>query len=759
MEESRLKKLKELKEMGIQTHAERYERSHRLAEAKELAEDTTVSVAGRVMLMRNMGKLTFGHIQDQTGKIQIALKKETLGDQYAFFNKYIDIADFIGVKGKIFKTHKGEISVLVDSFELLTKTLRPLPEKFHGITDQEKCYRQRYLDLTMNQETMDRFLLRTKTINTIRHFLEKHEFIEVETPILSTIASGAAAKPFYTHHNALDLDISLRIAPENYLKRCIAGGIDRVFEFAKCFRNEGMDPSHLQEFTMLEYYGSYWNFEDNMKFTEDLFEDLLMKLFGTMKINVYGKEIDFTTPWQRVDFRELILKDSGIDFAKYETADDLRDAIKAKGIVIEDIEKFGFGNLVDALYKKVSRPKLIDPCFVIKHPIHTKPLARKNDENPQIADTFQLLVNTWEIINAYSELVDPIDQRERFEVQASAKAGGDDEAMEYDEDYVLSMEHGMPPISGWGMGIDRLMALLSSQENLKDTVLFPLMKPEGGSVAKEKVWEMKFELSVDDEGKKKLQEVESEEMGKKHYVKDPYCKNVQAKVIAINGNEVVLDTTIFYPTGGGQACDVGTIAGQEVAEVKAKYEKIIPVNFNNGEIPVGIDAAIIHILKEAPTFSVGDTVEIELDWDKRYRTMKLHSASHTMEYFLLKKFGSKIKKRFGSNVNDQRDRSDYMVSDFDADDVKVLEKMVNDFHAKNLEVKHELSKEVPMLRVWESGPIKEVCGGTHIQNTAEIGDVVLSRKSLGAGKIRIETKLVNPDLSVDTNSIKAGSYE
>lgn len=463
--------------MGIIPYQERFERSHLLAEALELPMDTEVTLAGRVMLMRNMGKLTFAHIQDQSGKIQIALQKDDLGDQYKFFNKYIDLADFIGVKGKMFTTHKGEISVLVEEFILLSKTMRSLPEKFHGITDQEKCYRQRYLDLVTNRDTMDRFLFRSKVIKSIRSFLEGHNFVEVETPILSTIPSGAAAKPFHTHHNALDFDLTLRIAPENFLKRCIAGGFDRVFEFAKCFRNEGLDPSHLQEFTMLEYYGSYWNFEDNMQFTEKMFEHFMMELFGTMKIEVYGREIDFTAPWPRVDYRELILNDSGIDFAEHKDVESLRAAIKEKGIVIEDIEKYGYGNLVDALYKKVSRPKLIDPCFVINHPIHTKPLARKNDENPEIADTFQLLVNTWEIINAYSELVDPQDQRERFAEQANAKAGGDEEAMEYDEDYVVAMEHGMPPISGWGMGIDRLVALLTSQENLKDCVLFPIMKP------------------------------------------------------------------------------------------------------------------------------------------------------------------------------------------------------------------------------------------------------------------------------------------
>lgn len=480
MDEIRLQKLQEMRAESINPYPERFSRSHSLSEAKALAMDTEVQIAGRVMLKREMGKLCFVHLQDISGRLQIVLQKDQISNEdFTFFNKKIDLGDFVGVSGKLFTTHKGEVSVLVNSFTLLSKSLRPLPEKFHGVSDQETVYRQRYLDLIMNRESMDRFLLRSRLIKIIRNYLEDHDFIEVETPILSSIASGATAKPFHTHHAALDLPMTLRIAPENYLKRCVAGGFERVFEFARCFRNEGIDPSHLQEFTMLEYYGAYWNYEDNMQFTEALFTDLLQKLFGSLVINVYGTEINFTSPWPRLDYRELILKDSGIDFKEHETVESLREAIKAKNIKIEDIENYGYGNLVDALYKKVSRPKLIQPCFVIHHPIHTKPLARKNDQDPKIADTFQLLVNTWEIINAYSELVDPVDQRERFAEQAKAKSAGDQEAMEYDEDYVRCMEYGMPPMSGWGMGIDRLVALLTSQENLKNCILFPIMKPEG----------------------------------------------------------------------------------------------------------------------------------------------------------------------------------------------------------------------------------------------------------------------------------------
>ncbi len=477
MEESRLKKYEELKNIGIIPYADRYEKKDFVKDILGYDIDKKIKTAGRLLTIRNMGKLTFANLSDITGKIQIALQRDTLKEKYKIFTKYIDIADFIGVEGKVFVTHKGEKSILVEDFVFLSKTMRSMPEKFHGISDKEKIYRQRYLDTVTNRASMERFLFRTNLIKIIRKYLEDNAFIEVETPILSTLASGATAKPFYTHHNALDLDVFLRIAPENYLKRCIAGGFERVFEFAKCFRNEGMDPSHLQEFTMLEYYASYFDYNDNMNFVEKMFEHCLIRLFGTLKIKIYDKEIDFKTPWPRIDYRALILKDSGIDFKEFDDAESLREAIKTKNIVIEDIDKLGYGNLVDALYKKVSRPNLINPCFVINHPIHTKPLARKNDKDPMIADTFQLLVNTWEIVNAYSELVDPIDQRERFKEQVASKAGGDEEAMDYDEDYVISMEHGMPPMSGFGMGIDRLVCLLTSQDNLRDVILFPLMKP------------------------------------------------------------------------------------------------------------------------------------------------------------------------------------------------------------------------------------------------------------------------------------------
>jgi lysyl-tRNA synthetase class 2 len=361
--------------------------------------------------------------------------------------------------------------------------LRPLPEKWHGLTDTETKYRKRYLDLISNKETFDRFKFKSDFIWELRKFYKENGFDEIDTPVLANSASGALAKPFKTHYNALDLDVYLRIAPEIYLKEAIVGGFDKIFEVARVFRNEGMDSSHLQEFNMIEHYAAYWDFKDNMNFTEKMITNVVEKMKGSLIIKIYNRndelvEVDLKTPWRRVSFRELLIEDCGIDIDEYENVNDLRDAIKEKGIQIEDMEKLGRGNLIDALYKKVSRPKLINPTFLINHPIDLSPLARKNDENPMITDRFQLIINGWEIVNAYSELIDPIDQKQRFEEQMIAKESGDEDAMSKDDDYVEAMEYGMPPVSGWGMGVERIVALLTEQKNLRDVVMFPLLRPK-----------------------------------------------------------------------------------------------------------------------------------------------------------------------------------------------------------------------------------------------------------------------------------------
>jgi lysyl-tRNA synthetase class 2 len=478
----RIEKIKLLREAGLLPYAERFEKTHSLAGAKALADGTKqVRTAGRVVAIRGFGKLTFGHLLDYSGTMQIALQKNKLAQQFELFMKTVDMGDFVGVEGEIITTRTGEKTIDVAQWTFLSKALRPLPEKFHGLTDPELVYRRRYLDLITSPEHMDRFKKRTQIIRTIREYLDGHEFTEIDTPVLANKACGALARPFVTHHNALDIDVFLRIAPETYLKRAIAGGFERVYEFARSFRNEGLDASHLPDFTLLEYYCAYWNYEDNMNFTEQLFKHLLTQVCGGLTITYEGTQISFDGDWPRVSFRDLILKDCGIDINRFTTKEDLLAEIKSKGITFEDdvdIKHAGRGNLVDLLYKKVSRPALVNPVFVIHHPLDLSPLARKNDKNPNVVDRFQLVVNGWEIVNAYSELVDPLDQAQRFDEQARARAQGDTEAMEVDNDFLLCMEYGMPPISGWGMGVDRVVALLTNAPNLRDVVLFPLMRPE-----------------------------------------------------------------------------------------------------------------------------------------------------------------------------------------------------------------------------------------------------------------------------------------
>ncbi|MGA2507528.1 MAG: lysine--tRNA ligase [Chitinispirillaceae bacterium] len=479
----RLDKVAAMRKAGENPYTDRFDRTHRLHEAQALSDGTgPVSVAGRVIALRYFGKLAFGHLYDLDGKLQFAVQKNKLAGRFEDFKNYIDIGDFIGVTGTIITTKTGEKTIDIDSFTFLSKTLRPLPEKFHGLADPELRLRRRYLDLISAPESRERFKKRTQIIKTIRDFLDANGFLEIDTPVLTNKASGALARPFVTHNNALAIDVYLRIAPETYLKRAIAGGFDRVYEFARSFRNEGVDASHLPDFTLLEYYCAYWNYIDNMNFTEKLFKHLLRTMTGGLKLTYENSTINFDGEWPRISFRNLIVRDCGIDIDTVATRESLMEAIDRQGIRFEtevEINKAGRGTLIDLLYKKVSRPKLMNPVFITHHPLDLSPLARKNDNNALVVDRFQLVVNGWEVVNAYSELVDPVDQAGRFREQAEARARGDTEAMEVDDDFVQCMEYGMPPISGWGMGVDRVIALLTNASTLRDVVLFPLLRPEG----------------------------------------------------------------------------------------------------------------------------------------------------------------------------------------------------------------------------------------------------------------------------------------
>lgn len=478
----REEKLAKLKEYGMKDRPERYEVSCSIGDSRKLEDGTKdISIAGRILSKRKMGKISFIDLSDITGHMQLCMKRDDMGEElYKKIHETIDVGDFIGVKGDIFTTQAGEKTLQVYEYTFLGKSFRPLPEKFHGIANQEMIYRERHLDLIMNEDSKKKFLLRSKFVRLLREFLDNNGFIEVETPALQNTASGATARPFIAHHNAHDMDVYLRISPELTLKKLIIGGFTNIYEVARDFRNEGMDINHLQDFTMVEGYSAYWNYEDNMKFLKNMVVYILGNLFdGNLKIQIGDKEIDFGGEWPVVSFRELLIKDCGIDIDKYATAPELLAEIRRNNINLDDenIESLGRGNLIDQLYKKVSRPKIIEPTYLIKHPSDLSPLARSNDENSNVSDRFQLIVNGQEIINGYSELVDAREQERRLIEQSELKAQGDEEAMSIDYEYIKAMEYGMPPISGWGLGIDRFLQFLTNSYNIRDVVLYPLLKP------------------------------------------------------------------------------------------------------------------------------------------------------------------------------------------------------------------------------------------------------------------------------------------
>ena len=476
----RANKIKELKDMGINPYADRFEVTHTISKARDLNEGDKVSVAGRITFRRTFGKFMFIQISDVFDKIQVSLSiNEIPEDKFKFFKDYVDIGDYVGITGDMYVTQTGEITVKTYEYKLLSKAVNPLPEKYHGLTDIEARYRQRYLDLVSNAESRKVLLGRSKLVSFIRKYLEEHDFIEVETPILQGAVCGASAKPFLTHHNALDKECNLRIAPEVYLKQVVAGGFPRVFEVAKCFRNEGMDASHLQEFTQVEWYASYWNFEDNIKFFSEFIRNIVKHMLGGQTITVNGKDFDISQDFKRVNYAETISNVLGFDVLPLqENLDELKKKVISTGLFEADEIEYlkSPGAVIDYVYKRKVRPEIVTPTILFNYPACLVPLARRSDKDGRIIEMFQFLINGEELCKAYSELVDPKIQRETLEEQARAKASGDEEAMDVDEDFLLAMEHGMPPMSGLGMGIDRLLVMLYSQPSIRDVVLFPIMK-------------------------------------------------------------------------------------------------------------------------------------------------------------------------------------------------------------------------------------------------------------------------------------------
>ena len=475
---NRMEKLKALQESGSDPfQITKYDVTHHTQDIKdnfEELEGKEVSVAGRLMQKRVMGKASFCNIADLKGNIQLYVARDAVGGEpYAAFKKF-DIGDIVGVKGEVFRTQKGEISVHVSQITLLTKSLQVLPEKYHGLTNTDQRYRQRYVDLIVNPEVKDTFIKRSQIIKEIRNFLDEREFMEVETPMLVSNAGGAAARPFETHYNALDEDVKLRISLELYLKRLIVGGMERVYEIGRVFRNEGVDTRHNPEFTLMELYQAYTDYYGMMELAESMYRTVCEKVNGTTKIKYGDYEIDFAKPFERITMLDAVKKYSGVDFSEIKTDEEAKALAKERGIEFEDRHKKG--DILNLFFEEYVEEHLIQPTFVMDHPLEISPLTKKKPDAPDYVERFELFINGWEMANAYSELNDPIDQRERFAAQEEALAAGDEEANHTDEDFLNALAYGMPPTGGIGFGIDRMVMLLTDSAAIRDVLLFPTMK-------------------------------------------------------------------------------------------------------------------------------------------------------------------------------------------------------------------------------------------------------------------------------------------
>lgn len=480
----RISKLEELKKEGKDPfEIVKYERTNTSKDIRDNFEEfegKTIKTAGRLMSKRIHGKAGFSDIYDRYGKLQLYVRIDDVGEDKLKFFKTLDIGDIIGVTGFIFKTKTGEVSVHVKDFILLTKSLRPLPEKWHGLKDPDLRYRQRYVDLIMNADVKETFMRRTKIIKAIRKFLDDRDYLEVETPVLSTIASGAAARPFVTHSNALDIDLYLRIATELYLKRLIVGGFEKVYEMNKDFRNEGIDIRHNPEFTMIELYEAYADYNDMMSLLENLLAYCAKEVLGTTKVNYQGTEIDFNPPWRRITMKDAVLQYAGIDFDNIKTDEEAREIAKKHNLLDELKKKLSDctkGDIMNAAFETYAEKNFIQPTFVMDYPVEISPLTKKKPDDPSLTERFEAFVYGREIANAYSELNDPIDQKDRFMQQMKERELGDDEAYAMDEDFVNALEIGMPPTGGMGIGIDRIVMFLTDAYSIRDVLLFPTMKP------------------------------------------------------------------------------------------------------------------------------------------------------------------------------------------------------------------------------------------------------------------------------------------
>lgn len=572
----RMEKMAALEEKGVSPFGEKFVPTHHIAEIiankdELIASGTEVSIAGRLMAKRGQGKAGFGNVEDITGNIQIYSRLDVAGEDSHWLFKKADIGDLVGIKGKVFVTERGELSVSVLEYVHLSKSLRPLPEKFHGLTDVEARYRQRYVDLIMNKDVKNTFILRSKIVSAVREYLDGQNFLEVETPVLHTLAGGATARPFITYHNALDMQLYMRIALELHLKRLIVGGMERVYEIGRVFRNEGIDTRHNPEFTLLEVYQAYGDYTDMMDLTENMVRYVAKKVLGTAVIPYGEYTVDLESPWQRMTMAEAVKKYAGIDYYTA-TLEELQECAKKYDIDTTDMPK---GKILSELFEATAEEKLIQPTFITEYPIEVSPLAKRQKDNPEMTDRFELFIVGREHANAFSELNDPIDQYDRFKKQVEEKEKGDDEAHPMDEDYITALEYGLPPTGGLGIGIDRLVMLLTNAPSIRDVILFPTMKPlndvnKGNDVKNQPVEEMKAEPEKIDFSKVKIEPLFEEQVDFDTFSKSDFRAVKVKECVAVPKSKKLLQFTLDDGTGTDRTILSGIHAYYEPEELVGK---------------------------------------------------------------------------------------------------------------------------------------------------------------------------------------------
>lgn len=737
---NRIDKVEKLRQMGIEPWPETKPvpntAAQVLAEFEKPEQQKNYTIAGRLLTIRLHGKTAFATLQDRTNKIQIYLKQDVLGDKtFDLFQQFIDIGDIIWLTGVPFKTKTGEITLEVTQFALVSKCLHPLPEKFHGLADVEIRYRQRYLDLISNAESRERFAKRSKIIRLIRNYFDSHGFMEVETPMLHPIPGGAEARPFITYHNALNMDLYLRIAPELYLKKLVIGGFEAVYELNRCFRNEGISTKHNPEFTTIEFYIAHHNYEWMAHLVEDVMKTIVKEVSSSMQVQYGERIIDFAAPFKMMSMQNAIIQYIGC------TENDLKEnnidkLLKNKNIILEKKDA-SWGEKFYALFDKLVEPQLIQPTFITHFPVEISPLAKRDPNNPKLVNRFELFISGMELSNGFNELNDPFDQAARFTEQAKARAAGSEEAHYYDADFVQALEYGLPPTVGAAIGIDRFVMLLTNTTSIKDVILFPTLKKKAD---KKDI----IKSSGDD-----TQRTSAET--KLLYLADLKSTECDAKVLEILSREdskniIILDQTIFYPQGGGQPCDQGTITSSSAKFIVEDVRKV--------------DGVVQHIGHfEKGKFSKDDTVHCIVDKERRLLNTRLYSAGHIVDIALVElginwKPGKGYHFPEGPYVEYEGSLENVDKEDLQRKLESISNKIVEEGRKTDLSFLSQKDAEAmgvsfpanlpsgTQVRVVKYGEHGISCGGTHVTNTEQIGKMVIRKISQKAGTIRVSYDIV-----------------